>query len=173
MKKFLVTLTAILLILSCFAGCKKADTNTPPITTVPLQPPADPKEFGINGIRFALTEDFTDYTHTPIAPDDTFRYANANWGLAGKEELKNAGNFQDLASFAAYYGEKTGCEVQVKDGFHTFTHIDNTLQETETHIYVFYESETSFWLVRAYCREDTSETYMEEMWKTATSATFN
>ncbi len=168
MKKLIVLLSVLFLIAACLAGCEQSTAGG----NTPVEPSEDPstveQEFSRHEISFTFPGDFIDYTNTPVGQGYSFLYANSQLGLIGLEEPKE--KYPDFAGFLAAKADELGAEATQKNGFWTLTYIDETQNEPQTMLCIFYESESSFWTVKAYCPEDVYTTYAETMWEYATSA---
>ncbi len=168
-------LFAVVFSLLClfFTGCN----STPTVEPGPVESTDDPQSvqniFSQSDIQFILPGDFIDYTGTPIGGDYTFLYANGNLGLIGIEERKDEAGYTVFDDYLADQADTLGSELTQKDGFWTLTYIDNTQNESQTMLCIFYESTSSFWTVKAYCPEDVYSMYQADMWTYATSAKLN
>ncbi len=171
MKRIITFLTVMLLLLTCFAGCK--GDSAPNYGPQELQEPLpDELNFSKNGIHFTLPGDFQDHTDGILNQGYTFLYANGSWGIFGTEETKNPELYPDFSAFVSAKASAMGVEAVEKSGVWTLTYRDDTKNEPETCVRVFYQSESSYWTVTAYCREDVYDIYQEAMWNYVSSATF-
>lgn len=169
MKKIFIILLAVCLTAACTVGCN-SNSGGESTTAAPTEPPAPTQILSKSSISFAFPEDFIDYTDSPINDGNTFLFANGSLGLIGNEVSKD--NFQSFSDYIEAQALETESDAIEKDGFWTLTYVDNTQNEPQTTVCVFYEIESSYWTVKAYCPEDVYSIYQETLWKYITSATF-
>ena len=171
MKRLLIVFFTVCLLACGFAGCKSNDSGvaTPVDPTEP-----EKKTFKKNNLTIQLPVDFTDQSDMAYAKDYTFLYANSNTGVQGVEILKSSlpETIKDIKSFVESEAEKIGVTAEQKDNLWTITYVDEiTNPDPERYVCAFYEGSESYWIVKAYCREDVYEAYKADLWAYVTATT--
>ncbi len=173
MKKVLCLFLIICLMSCVFAGCNNADDGTPPAGPGnPTEPTT--KQFTKNNLTIELPGNFTDQSQFAYAKNYTFLYAGPHTGVQGIEYAKSSlpETVKDLKGFARYHAEEKGVQAEQKGNLWTMTYVDEvTDPDPERYVCGFYEGSESYWIVRAYCREDVYETYEADLWAYIAAAT--
>lgn len=153
--------------------------ETEPVETEPAETEPE-EEAGVEGGLYTidLPDDFLDYSNTTLGSSYGFMYMNDEIGVIGiqenKEELFLYFDEMDIQGYADLIAELYELEnpAQQKDGFWTVSYTDDSTGVGYTYVGVFYETETDFWHVQAYCLTEQYEQLGDDIWSYITSVEF-
>ena len=172
MKKLLLVITLLCLVLSCLAGCGKENVGGTTADINIIEPTEAPvASYTGYGIKLSLPDNFQDATeNTYYSEEFTFLYSDGYVEIFGFKVAR--GDTADLVAYAQSEAAEYGTTASQKDAFWTISYLDNTMQDTQSCVSVFYDDGESYWTVTARCREDVYADNESAMWTYITSATF-
>ena len=162
LKYFLCLLALGMLLCSCKQTVAKTEA----------QQPDAPILFTRNGATLELPTKFFDYSESPIGVGHSFLYGSDVMGIMGDQYIKTRTESESLESFVQSQAELHRVQATQKDGFWTITYDDPTQNEPQIYICVFYETQSSYWIVSAYCPDRMFEDCCTDMWNYATNVLF-
>lgn len=163
-------IAVMLLLCLLLPGCKKAEDSQS--TQPTAAQPTEPTPYARSGAVLELPGDFFDYSDTPLGEGHSFLYGNDLMGIMGDEYSKTETAADSLEAFAQSQAEMHGVEATQKDGFWTITYEDPNQNEPQIFICAFHETQSSYWIVSAYCPDRMLEDCQADMWKYATNVQF-
>ena len=181
MKRLIQTLCLLLIVTVFLCGCSLWENKYIERFGDAWQAVKDPtgeRTLTHDGATITLPNTFLDYSGTNEGQGYPFFFASETIGLFGDKESKSELIAQigecDLAQYAALIAELNEMEyVGQKDGFWTAIYETDASGDMLTFTVVFYETETDFWMVQAYCASHIYAQNEAMIWKYLTAVSFD
>lgn len=167
--KYIRNLALLLALCLVFSGCGSSEKSDD--LAIENQEPVD---FGRGGVILDLPEEFSDYSHTPLAEHYEFLYASPFVGIYGLKD-HSGGLDEEISTFEAFtqdIAHRYNTEVIQKDGISVISYEDLEQNEPQMIVCAFYEVGEMYWSICSYCPSDLFAENSDAMWGYVTSVTF-